>query len=133
MYMTGSKPKSSEISALSPANSETSTVIVPSPTNSETSTEIAFSPPPNVNTQRVIYRTASPIKRKRASSTQETPTVLLETPTVDDLPGYYGTLGTPSPDKRQHLYTPKSTKTKRRRTGGIKRRRSKRKYTKKAL
>ena len=132
--MTDSKRKSSEISALSPTNSETSTVIAPSPTNSETSTEIAFSPPPNVNTQRIIYRTASPIKRKRTSSTQETPTVALESPTVDDLPGYYGPFGTPSPDKRQHVYSPKSTKTKRRRTGGgIKRRRSKRKYTKKVL
>ena len=134
MYMTGSKRKSSEISALSPTNSETSTIVAPSPTNSETSTEIAFTPTPNIKTRRVIYRTPSPINLKLASGTPETPTVALESPTVDNLPGYYGTLGTPSPDKRQHVYSPKSTKTKRRRTGGgIKRRRSKRKYTKKVL
>jgi hypothetical protein len=104
MYMTGSKRTSL-------TSSETSTIVALSPTNSETSTEIAFTPTPNIKTRHVIYRTPSPINLKLASGTPETPTVVLGSPTADELPDYSAPFGTPEQsDERVHEYTPAKTK-----------------------
>ena len=84
MYMTGSKRKSH-------TSSETSTIIMPTP--------------PPKKTRHVIYRTPSPIKRKRISDTPETPTIVSESPLLDDLSDYLAPVGTPEqPDEREHIY-----------------------------
>jgi hypothetical protein len=123
MYMTGSKRKSL-------TSSETSTIVALSPTNSETSTEIAFTPPPTKKTRCVIYRTPSPIKRNRTSSTPETPTVVLESPMADDLPDYSAPFGTPEQsDEREHEYTPVKAKRPKPTGGKITRKRRRRRRT----
>ena len=124
MYMIGSKRKSH-------TSSETSTIVASSPTISETSTLVVPTPSPKKMRHRK-YLTPPPRNPLPETYTPETPTIVLESPRLDDLTGYYAALGTPKHhDKRQHVYSPKSPKTKRRRTaGGTKRRRIKRKYTK---
>ena len=122
--MTGSKRKA----PMSPTSSETSTIVAQSPTISETSTEIAFTPPPK-KTRRVIYRTPSPIKRKRTSYTPETPTLVSESPKVNDLPEYYGPFGTPDQtDEREHEYTPTKAKRPKPAGGKVTRKHRRRKY-----
>jgi hypothetical protein len=98
MYMSGSKrksPASSETSALSPTISETSTLVMPTPSPKKRNLS-------NIVLRRRLNASARPIP-------PETPTVVSESPLLDDLSDYLAPFGTPDQaEEREHIDPPKT-------------------------